>query len=345
MPAHHVVQQVDVLDRALDQRRRARPPARRRGCCGSRARGCRARRSRARARRAAGRRCASRRSRRRRSPARGSLRSRASERYSNGPGSRKMRAEAACENGAREHRLAFRRLHGVVVPRHRGRRAGPLRVRAVRHAARTRRTSSGGMTSTTRPTAPSRWRASRPSSARGRRTSSSLHSDLYNVLEPAVHARLREIAALGHWIGLHFDAGFDADGSLDERAAWEGRVLAEALRRAGGRGVAAQPVGVGNRGSRRRGAGRHGARGRPQRARRLCLRLGLERLLAVRAAARRRRGGRARAAARPHPPRVVAGGGDEPARADPALHRGPQPRFRGHLRRAARPTTSASTWG
>lgn len=57
----------------------------------------------------------------------------------------------------------------------------------------------------------------------------SLHSDLYNVLEPAVYARLREIAALGHWIGLHFDAGFPADGSLDERAAWEARVLSEAL--------------------------------------------------------------------------------------------------------------------
>jgi hypothetical protein len=57
----------------------------------------------------------------------------------------------------------------------------------------------------------------------------SLHSDLYNVLEPAVHARAREIAALGHWIGLHFDAGFYDDGALDDRAAWEGRVLSEAL--------------------------------------------------------------------------------------------------------------------
>lgn len=56
-----------------------------------------------------------------------------------------------------------------------------------------------------------------------------LRSDLYNVFEPAVHARAREIAALGHWIGLHFDPGFLPDGSVDERAAWEGRVLSEAL--------------------------------------------------------------------------------------------------------------------
>jgi hypothetical protein len=56
-----------------------------------------------------------------------------------------------------------------------------------------------------------------------------LHSELYNPFEPAVHERLREIAALGHWIGLHFDAGFSTDGTRDQRAAWEGRVLSESL--------------------------------------------------------------------------------------------------------------------
>jgi hypothetical protein len=60
----------------------------------------------------------------------------------------------------------------------------------------------------------------------------SLHSDLYNLLEPAVHTRAREIAALGHWLGVHFDPGFHADRTLPAlagRAAWEARLLEDAL--------------------------------------------------------------------------------------------------------------------
>jgi hypothetical protein len=60
----------------------------------------------------------------------------------------------------------------------------------------------------------------------------SLHSDLYNVLEPKVNALARELAAMGHWLGLHFDVGFYAHrspGAVDERVAWEARVLADAL--------------------------------------------------------------------------------------------------------------------
>lgn len=56
-----------------------------------------------------------------------------------------------------------------------------------------------------------------------------LHSDLYSVLEPAVHARLREIAALGHWIGLHFDSGFYPGADLDGKAAWERDVLEKVI--------------------------------------------------------------------------------------------------------------------
>jgi hypothetical protein len=60
----------------------------------------------------------------------------------------------------------------------------------------------------------------------------SLHSDLYSVLEPKVNALARELAALSHWLGLHFDVGFYADRSpaaVDEHAAWEAGVLADAL--------------------------------------------------------------------------------------------------------------------
>ena len=35
-----------------------------------------------------------------------------------------------------------------------------------------------------------------------------LHSHLYNLMEADVFARTRRILELGHWLGLHFDAGF-----------------------------------------------------------------------------------------------------------------------------------------
>jgi hypothetical protein len=41
-----------------------------------------------------------------------------------------------------------------------------------------------------------------------------LHSEFYNLLERSVLDRARRIAALGHWIGLHFDPAF-RDGAAD----------------------------------------------------------------------------------------------------------------------------------
>jgi hypothetical protein len=59
-----------------------------------------------------------------------------------------------------------------------------------------------------------------------------LHSELYNLLEPAVLERARRILELGHWLGLHFDVGSygglaDED-ALAEKVAWE-RALLEQL--------------------------------------------------------------------------------------------------------------------
>ena len=52
-----------------------------------------------------------------------------------------------------------------------------------------------------------------------------LHSDFYNALEPVVVDVIREIAAAGHHLGLHFDASFWRD-SLEERLADERDLLA-----------------------------------------------------------------------------------------------------------------------
>ena len=43
-----------------------------------------------------------------------------------------------------------------------------------------------------------------------------LHSVFYNLLETDVLARARELFELGHWAGLHFDAGFYGEGSEEE---------------------------------------------------------------------------------------------------------------------------------
>lgn len=57
-----------------------------------------------------------------------------------------------------------------------------------------------------------------------------LHSRFYNALEDAVVERLRQIAALGHWFGVHFDPRFTPDGApLADAVAAEGRMLEAAI--------------------------------------------------------------------------------------------------------------------
>ena len=48
-----------------------------------------------------------------------------------------------------------------------------------------------------------------------------LHSSFYNLLEPAVAARARELLALGHWLGVHFDVAA-YDGDLEQHVDAEG---------------------------------------------------------------------------------------------------------------------------
>lgn len=60
-----------------------------------------------------------------------------------------------------------------------------------------------------------------------------LRSAFYNLLEAPVLERAREIAAMGHWVGLHFDpVSEDVSGSLDELTAalsFDRDLLAEVL--------------------------------------------------------------------------------------------------------------------
>jgi hypothetical protein len=67
----------------------------------------------------------------------------------------------------------------------------------------------------------------------------SVRGPFYNVLEPAVLSRIREIAGLGHWLGLHFDLGAHPDTrsteALTNEMALERDLLSE---------VAEQPIDV-----------------------------------------------------------------------------------------------------
>jgi hypothetical protein len=61
-----------------------------------------------------------------------------------------------------------------------------------------------------------------------------LHSELYNLLEADVLARIGRILELGHWLGLHFDAGFygiKRELGLYEKLEFERDLLAELVGR------------------------------------------------------------------------------------------------------------------
>jgi hypothetical protein len=59
-----------------------------------------------------------------------------------------------------------------------------------------------------------------------------LHSVFYNLLEAPVLERAREIFTLGHWAGLHFDAGFYGETTREElleHLAWERDLLSDLI--------------------------------------------------------------------------------------------------------------------
>lgn len=61
-----------------------------------------------------------------------------------------------------------------------------------------------------------------------------LHSELYSLLEQPVTRLAREIAEMGHEVGLHFDSeyyGINTEDSLDDAIAWEAAVLGRVMQR------------------------------------------------------------------------------------------------------------------
>lgn len=63
----------------------------------------------------------------------------------------------------------------------------------------------------------------------------SVTSPFYNVLEPAILSRIRAIAGLGHWLGLHFDLGAHPEArspqALTAKLAFERGLLSEMVER------------------------------------------------------------------------------------------------------------------
>jgi hypothetical protein len=63
----------------------------------------------------------------------------------------------------------------------------------------------------------------------------SITSPFYNLLEPAILSRVREIAELGHWLGLHFDLGAHPGASSPEaltgKLSFERGLLSEVVER------------------------------------------------------------------------------------------------------------------
>ena len=254
-------------------------------------------------------------------------------------------ARGACQNGRRELRLAFRGLHGGVLSGDRGRRARAVRVRAVRHR---RERPARAVAPRRRLLGPPRGRAGARRGRAGRAV---------DVLRVAAQRPLQRCSSRPSTT-----ACARSPRSVTGSACTSTPASTPTARSTSGR-----------RGRAVSWPRRSRSRWRPCRCTtRRCRapRPSMPRCWAAwctpaRAACATRYayvsdsngywrferlaggagGRRARAAARAHAPRVVAGGADEPARADPALHRRAAAARRRRPTTRCCPTTGASTSG